>query len=219
MKNDISIEIIASGSTGNATLINNDILLDCGVPFKKIKPYYKNIKLVFISHVHGDHFNKTTIKKLAEERPTLRFAIGDYLVKDLVDCGVSKKNIDIIKNDKIYDYNLFKISPFVLYHDSPNMGIKIKIGTKKLIYATDTNRIDHIDAKNYDFYFIEGNYESEEELEQRKMAKLLKGEYYYEDRVKETHLSKVQATEWLMKNMGENSKYIFMHEHKSKGEN
>ena len=85
-----------------------------------------------------------------------------------------------------------------------------------MIYATDTNKIDHIIAKNYDFYFIEGNYESEEELEQRKMDKLLKGEYYYEDRVKETHLSKVQATEWLMKNIGENSKYIFMHEHKER---
>ena len=76
--------------------------------------------------------------------------------------------------------------------------------------ATDTSQIEHIVAKNYDYYFIEGNYENEEELHQRAI------DNYYENRVKNTHLSKVQATEWLMKNMGENSKYIFMHEHKER---
>ena len=83
----------------------------------------------------------------------------------------------------------------------------------KLIYATDTNRIDHIIAKNYDYYFIEGNYENEEELHQRAENQ------YYENRVKNTHLSKVSATEWLMNNMGNNSKYMFMHVHKERNKN
>lgn len=213
----MNYKILASGSDGNGLIIEDTILIDCGITFKKIKDDYKKLKIVLLTHIHKDHFNKATIKKLAEERPTLRFACCDWLVKDLVNCGVEKKNIDVVKIGKIYDYRDFKIIPIKLYHDVSNCGYKLKINRNKLIYATDTNKIDHIIAKNYDFYFIEGNYESEEELEQRKMDKLLKGEYYYEDRVRETHLSKVQATSWLLKNMGENSKYIFMHEHKEKG--
>ncbi len=210
----MNYKILASGSDGNGLIIEDTILIDCGITFKKLKDDYKKLKIVLLTHIHRDHFNKATIKRLAKERPTLRFACCDWLVKDLVNCGVEKKNIDVLKIGKIYDYRDFKVIPIKLYHDVPNCGYKLKINRNKLIYATDTNKIDHIIAKNYDFYFIEGNYESEEELEQRKMDKLLKGEYYYEDRVKETHLSKVQATEWLMENMGNNSKYIFIHEHK-----
>lgn len=210
----MNYKIIGSGSDGNGLIIEETILIDCGISFKKLKDDYKKLKIVLLSHRHQDHFNKATINKLASERPTLRFGCCEWLVKDLVECGVEKKNIDVLEIGKIYDYRDFKVIPINLYHDVPNCGYKLKINVNKLIYATDTNRIDHIIAKNYDFYFVEGNYESDEELEQRKSDKLLKGEYYYEDRVKKTHLSKVQATEWLMENMGENSKYIFMHEHK-----
>ena len=100
--------------------------------------------------------------------------------------------------------------PIELYHDVPQCGYKIKINGNKLIYATDTNRIDHIVAKNYDYYFIEGNYENEEELHERAINS------FYEERVKKTHLSKVKTTEWLITNMGDKSKYTFMHEHKEK---
>lgn len=214
----MTYKIIGSGSDGNGLIIEETILIDCGISFKKLKDDYKKLKIVLLTHRHQDHFNKATINKLASERPTLRFGCCEWLVKDLVECGVNKRNIDVLKIGKIYDYRDFKVIPINLYHDVPNCGYKLKINGNKLIYATDTNRIDHIIAKNYDFYFIEGNYESDEELAQRKSDKLLSGDFIYEDRVKETHLSKVQATEWLMENMGENSKYIFMHEHRSKKE-
>lgn len=203
-------KIINSGSDGNGLIVEETILIDCGVTFKSLKDYYKKIKIVLLTHIHKDHFNKSTIKRLAYERPTLRFGCCEWLVKDLVDCGVSKKNIDVYKIGKIYSYKDFKVIPITLYHDVPQCGYKLKINGNKLIYATDTNRIDHITAKKYDYYFIEGNYENEDELHRRAENK------YYESRVKDTHLSKVQATEWLIKNMGNNSKYIFMHEHKER---
>ena len=210
----MTYKILASSSEGNGLVVEETILIDCGISFKKLKDDYKKLKIVFLTHRHQDHFNKVTIKKLAIERPTIRFGCCEWLVKDLVECGVEKKNIDVLEIDKIYDYRDFKVIPIKLYHDVENCGYKLKINGNKLIYATDTSRIDHIIATNYDIYFLEGNYESDEELEERKKEKLLNGEFIYEDRVKETHLSKVQATEWLMENMGENSKYIFMHEHK-----
>ena len=207
----MNYRIINSGSDGNCLIIENIIAIDMGVSYKKLSPYVKNLKVVFLTHHHADHFNKNTIRKLANDRPTLRFACCAWLVKSLIECGVEKKNIDVLKIDKIYNYNIFKVIPIKLYHDVPQCGYKLLINDYKLIYATDTNKIDHIRAKNYDFYFIEGNYENEEELHNRSIDE------FYENRVKNTHLSKVKAIEWLMENMGNNSKYIFMHEHKEKG--
>ena len=83
----------------------------------------------------------------------------------------------------------------------------------KYFYATDTCSLNNIEAKDYDMYFIEGNYEDETELKKRKQKHIENGEFYYEDRIEKTHLSQVQALDWLNNNMGENSQYIFMHQH------
>lgn len=206
----MKFNILNSGSDGNGVIIEDIILIDCGISFKKLEDYYKKLRIVLLTHKHSDHFNKATIKKLAYERPTLRFACCEWLVDELVKCGVEKKKIDVLKIGKNYNYKTFIVEPIKLYHDVPQCGYKLKIGTNRLIYATDTSKIDHIEAKNYDYYFIEGNYENEEELHNRAVDE------YYENRVKRTHLSKVKATEWLMKNMGGSSKYIFMHEHKER---
>ena len=40
------INIIASGSSGNAVVINKEILIDCGVAYKHIKPVAKELKIV-----------------------------------------------------------------------------------------------------------------------------------------------------------------------------
>lgn len=213
----MNYRIIESGSSGNATIVENIILIDCGVSFKKLKDYYQELKLVLLTHIHSDHFNKTTLKKLAKERPTLRFGCCEWLVKDLIKCGVDKRNIDVYDNISSFKYsdNLI-VTTFDLQHDVLNCGYKLFVNDKKYFYATDTNSLENIEAKDYDMYFIEGNYEDKKQLEERKQKHIEKGEYYYEDRVEKTHLSQVQATEWLMKNMGSNSKYIFMHEHKEK---
>lgn len=149
---------------------------------------------------------------LANNRPTLRFAVGSYLVNELVKIGVNKENIDVIEPCEVYDYGLFKISPIRLYHDVENMGLRLFMNNKKLIYATDTCTLEGIKAKNYDYYFIEANYEDEDELHERAYND------YYESRVKRTHLSKEKATEWLLENMGENSHCEFMHQHKNRKE-
>ena len=56
-------EIISSSSTGNATIIRDIILIDCGVTFKKLEKYYKKLKIVLLTHIHSDHFNNATFKQ------------------------------------------------------------------------------------------------------------------------------------------------------------
>lgn len=208
----MNYKIISSCSTGNATIIRDIILIDCGVTFKKLEKYYKQLKIVLLTHIHSDHFKKETIKKLAQERPTLRFACCEWLLQPLLECGVLRKNIDVLQIGTRYDYKLFKIVPIKLYHDVPQCGYRVLFDDYKVIYMTDTRTVEGIVAKNYDLYLVEGNYE-EEELEQRIKQKQEEGLYYYESRVRNTHLSKGQATDFLLNNMGKNSEYVFMHEH------
>ncbi len=208
----MNYKIISSCSTGNATIIRDIILIDCGVTFKKLEKYYKQLKIVLLTHVHQDHFNRSTIKRLAQERPTLRFACGEWLLQPLLECGVERRNIDILQIGTKYDYKLFKIVAIKLYHDVNQCGYRILFDDYKVIYMTDTKTIEGISAKNYDLYLVEANYK-ENELEERIKQKQLQGDFTYEWRVKDTHLSEEQCVEFLLNNMGKNSEYVFMHQH------
>ena len=118
-------KILKTGSSGNAVLLENGLLLDCGVPFKLIEPHLKKIKAVFVSHEHKDHMNISTLKRIHELRTTVRFLAGFWLKRYLDMSGIKKSNIDYLSPNKTYDYNLFKIIPFILIHDVKNIGIKI----------------------------------------------------------------------------------------------
>lgn len=102
-----------------------------------------------------------------------------------------------------------------LYHDVPNFGFRIIYDDFKVIYMTDTKTIKGIKAKDYDLYLVEGNYD-EDKIQERIKIKEIQGVYINEYRTIETHLSIQEATEWLLENMGENSYYEFIHEHKER---
>lgn len=88
-----------------------------------------------------------------------------------------------------------------------------------MLYATDTNSIDHIEAKDYNWYFIEANYETDEEIREKIKEAKEKGEFCYLERVQYTHLNQLQALNWLNKNKGVDSQFIFIHQHIDKEEN
>lgn len=211
----MNYNIISTGSKGNAVVVNNHILIDCGVPFKALKDVYNDLQIVLLTHIHKDHFKQKTLKRLAEERPTLRFGCCEWLVNDLVESGVPKQSIDVFEIGKIYDYKAFKVSPIKLYHNVPNCGYRVFVDGKKAIYATDTEHLQGITAKDYDLYMIEANY-TDEDLQKRINEKLEAGEYCYELNVASRHLSHEQASEWLMENMSAKSEYVFLHAHKDK---
>lgn len=106
------------------------------------------------------------------------------------------------------------ISPIVpLAHDVPNCGWSLLLDSgEQVFYATDTGDMGDIEAKGYDYYFLESNHRTEE-LEERAAKKLTKGEFAYEVRAARTHLSYEQAMDWLYQNMGPNSRYILLHQH------
>lgn len=203
---------MSSGSKGNAVVLEDEILIDCGVSYKALRPYLGGLKIVLCTHCHSDHFNRSTIRKLAYDRPALRFGCGEWLVKHLLGCGVSAHMIDIYAMNTHNIYSSFGIEAFGLYHNVPNCGYKIDINGRMALYATDTSKIETF-AQDYDLYMIEANYD-DEEIERRIAQKKADGvQYIYEYKARENHLSLSAANEFLFKNAGENSEFVFMHIH------
>ena len=216
-------DVIATGSQGNAVVLGREILIDCGVPYKKIAHVVPTLKLVLLTHRHQDHFNKSTISRLHRDRPTLRFGCCDWMVPYLVSAGVSPAVIDIYAPlfGCVYAYDKCRIliSAFPLYHDVENCGYRITRDGVQVLYATDTCSLDHVTAPNYDLYLIEANH-TEEELAERIQRKAEAGEYIYEHRVEYTHLSRESADAWLAMNAGRKSEVIYLHQHiEPKGKN
>lgn len=214
-------EVIATGSSGNAVRLNGNILLDCGVPFKNLEGVYRELNLVLLTHQHQDHFNRATIRRLAADRPLLRFGCCQWMVLPLVEAGVSVYKIDCFSPGRTYQYNIYgnpvRIEPFELFHDVPNCGYKIRLPSgKRVLYATDTVTMDGISAPDFDLYMIEANH-LEEEINRRISEKDYDGKFSYEKRAVRTHLSKEQADAWLVRNMASYSEVIYLHGHVNKG--
>lgn len=56
-------DIIGSSSKGNAIVVEDILLLDCGLSYSKIKPYLNIIKLIFISHCRSSRPSSTIYNK------------------------------------------------------------------------------------------------------------------------------------------------------------
>ena len=221
----MTFDVISTGSQGNAVALGSEILIDCGVPYKKIAHIVPTLKLVLLTHRHVDHFAPATIKRLHKERPTLRFGCCAWMAWHLMRTGVSPTVIDVydLDADHVYAYGdgHIGVSVFSLCHDVENCGYKIAYYGEMVLYATDTSTLDHVTAKGFDLYLIEANH-TEEELADRIQRKIESGEYIYEHRVERTHLSRESADAWLAMNAGRDSKIIYLHQHqeptRTKGE-
>ena len=220
----IDLNIISTGSKGNAVFLNGQVLIDCGVPYSKLAEsgVADKVKYVFLTHQHKDHLNVSTLKQLVFNRPTVKIIYPDYLCKPIYDYSKSTDCSFIIKNSfithlsKWYEIGNIQFSCVPLRHDVPNVGWKIHFsfpqGIYKVIYATDTVDMDGITAKDYDLYLIEANY-SKSDIIERIKEKRAAGQYVYEERVMRTHLSKEKCDEFIYSNIGTNGRYVYLHGH------
>ena len=204
-------KVISSGSEGNAVIYNKSIMVDCGVTLKALSEVKRSLKIVLLTHKHGDHLKLRTLQRLQAERPTLRVACGNFLLEELP----CIKNIDVLQVGKIYDYGAFKISPVKLYHDVPNFGWRIFLPNgQKIFHATDTAHLEGITAKGYDIYAIEHNY-CEEYIQQAIEEARANGEYTHAYGNINTHLSIQQARAFIETNRKESSEVLELHKSRS----
>lgn len=148
------VRIINSGSEGNCTILKdskeNELMLDCGLPYETIASQcnLRKLNAVLGTHSHRDHL--LSFDKFE------KFGFETF----------SPKNI---QDGKIIDLPNWKIMPMKLVHNVECFGFLIfnKIENKKIVYCTDTTYLPKVG--NADLFILDCNYD--EEIVFDKMAK------------------------------------------------
>jgi ribonuclease BN (tRNA processing enzyme) len=159
-------KIISSGSKGNCVIIN-DVMVDCGVPFRQIKQHLYDIKYLLLTHIHSDHINKKTLQLINQEFPKIK-VIGNFEVHQTWNCNIIANAGFRVETD---DYIFF---PFECFHDVLCYGYVWEFEGKRIIYCTDTGSLENAPDFKYDYFFIESNHD-EKKLE--KARNEYKGSY------------------------------------------
>lgn len=210
-------KIIATGSSGNAVIYHEEILVDLGVGITKIKPHLGGIQYLLLTHKHGDHFNLNTILTVAALKPELMIIGHEEVIGVLDDYGI--KNIHAIPSNEWLRIGEYTIASFDLKHDARNIGYRILkpifkeekyIKDYKIFHATDTYDLEEVEAKQYDLYMVEFNH-AEEMINENITKKQSAGKYAYEINARENHQSNERAVQWLEKNDTEHSKVVALH--------
>lgn len=208
--------VLSSGSKGNSCLITTDkvkILIDMGTTCAYVEKTLNklNIKPVEITHIlithnHVDHIKglKVFIKKY---NPIIHVTekLLNVLQKEL---GNFRYELYTDKKTVIEDLevNIIKTS-----HDAEDsVGFIIKHNSSSMVYITDTGYINsryYESLSNNDLYILESNHDV-------KMLREGPYPYYLQQRVisDKGHLSNKQASDYLCKFIGKNTKrIIFAH--------
>ncbi|MBC6169231.1 MBL fold metallo-hydrolase [Listeria seeligeri] len=152
----IEWKIISSGSKGNCVIIN-DVMIDCGISFKRVKEHLYDINYLLLTHIHSDHINSSTLENIRKQFPKITI-VGNYQIAQIYD-------IDIIGNSG-YTIRLpsFEVTPFECFHDVITQGYTWCVDNQNIIYATDTSSLENAPSLKFDYLFIESNHD-EKKLE------------------------------------------------------
>lgn len=144
----IKFKCLGTGSSGNCYILETDkgtLILDCGVPIKRIKQglnyNISNVAGVCVSHFHKDHA---------------------LALKDLESIGL--RTLTPSKDERTGKFlGKFFIERFELPHDgTENYGFLIKVDGKTILYLTDFEYCKYI-FRNLepDYILVECNYQTE----------------------------------------------------------
>ena len=158
----MEIKILASGSSGNAYVVNDGktiLLLDAGIPFTQIQKgmNYKTsqINACLVTHRHGDHAK--AVPKLLER------GIPVCGPKDLADMyqGVFAMPPYDGKLECPFSYG-YSIKPFPVHHDVECYGYLVESYNtgERLLYMTDTTHTEYT-FKGVTHFMIECNHSQE----------------------------------------------------------
>lgn len=200
--------ILSSSSSGLSIIYNKNVLVDIGVPFVKIKDYVDDIRIVLISHKHTDHLNIRTLQRLQKENENVIVACGEWLEGLLTYHDI--KNIKILDFNKWYNLNYCKVALVQSYHDVESCGFRLVFDDRKVFHMTDTCTLDGINAKDYDYYLVEGNHD-EDTIDHEIALAEENGEFTYKIGAKNSHLSFQQAREFVKRNAKVGSQVQFLH--------
>lgn len=170
------VEILGTGSTGNAVLIDDKIMIDCGLGVNKLLPYLQDVRHLFITHRHSDHLNISVLKNIAKKVSESIIRFGLHVNSDCYNMIERKapEIAEMIESERLTSHSLldlkidgveYKIETYPLYHDVENQGFVITKNGKTLIHATDTSTMKDAPNRQFDVILVEGNYDESKLIE------------------------------------------------------
>ena len=212
----MKICVLSSGSRGNSTLITTDqskILIDLGTSSLYVEKELERLSInpydldgILVTHIHVDHIKglKVFVKKY---NPTLY--VTEKLL-GLLEEQIGKFNYVLYEDKKAFIKDIC-VDVIKTSHDAEeSVGFIIKNKDRSVVYITDTGYINqkYFDAlTNKDVYILESNHDI-------KMLREGPYPYYLQQRVisDKGHLSNKQASDYLAKFIGDNTKkVVFAH--------
>jgi len=127
-----------SGSSGNLYQLkgaSGNLLIEAGVPISKVKKALdfklSSISAALISHEHKDHCK--AVHDIAKA------GIDCYMTQETAQAlKFNGHRLNIIEPLKQFEVAGFKVLPFPVVHNVPNVGFLISDGSDKLLFLTDT---------------------------------------------------------------------------------
>lgn len=199
--NELDYNIIATGSSGNAVRIEN-IMFDCGIPFKDMREDLYKVDSLFITHSHSDHVKPATLKSIHKEFPRIVvYANADVAYQYDIDIVVGTAPIKLKKKRTII--------PFDGVHDVPVTGYIIQMKSMNILYMTDTSRVTMPVDIPLDWVFLESNYD---EVKLKTLAKQYKRHGYNPMESSLRHLSTQKCKEfYYVHRRSKESKLVELH--------
>ncbi len=164
----VEVHVLASGSDGNCTVIENDgeaIMIDAGVSCKKILSQMERegvdkecIKAILITHEHSDH--------VCGAGPTARKLGVPVMCNEATFSTLNIGKVDYIPIDPTssFDVGHLHITPLPTSHNAIQpCAYFTEVDDKKVLLATDTGKFSfQIEAalKAADIAVIEANYDN-----------------------------------------------------------
>lgn len=203
----MNIQCISSGSRGNCYLVDDGvhrILLECGVPFKKIQKAMgystTSIDACLITHEHSDH------AKCYSE--LYRRGIPVYSSKGTAE-ALNADYIRTLDPLKVTDIGSFAIFPFPIEHDAaePVGYLIISNQTKeKIVFVTDTKYCRY-KLSDVDYIMCEANYD-EDIIKENIFSKRI--DISLSNRIINSHMSIQTALDFVKTNASSNLKAVYL---------
>lgn len=167
----MKIYILASGSKGNAVIIENAnkyLQIDLGISNKRYLEKLASLSIspelitdLIITHEHKDHIDGSYI--FLKNHPNTKAYLTNGTLKGSLFHAKGITNYEIISPDQELSIGNYKIATISTSHDAREpIGLVINIAGKKIIYITDTGYInskyDEI-LSNADLYLVEANHD------------------------------------------------------------
>lgn len=196
---ELDYKVLGSSSLGNAVRIE-DIMIDCGLPYGKMKDDLNKCRLLFITHKHSDHVKRETIQRIARDHKHIKIATN-YEVAEMY-------GADFITGIKPIKTKKWTIKPFEVPHNTVCQGIEIHFQNGiDVIYVTDSAGAKTWPDGKYDYLFIESNHD---ETKLRIAEKNKYGYDYFSSAKRHTSYQESKAYYYLHRK-GKESEWIELH--------